>query len=597
MNYPVWHLPDIGGSTLIALIAIVHVFVSHFAVGGGLYLVLAERKGMREQNPDILSFTRGHCKFFLLVTMVFGGLTGVGIWFIISLVQPAGTSLLIHNFVFGWATEWVFFLVEIVALFIYFYTFDRMDRRPHLIIGWIYFVAAWCSLFLINGIIDFMLTPGQWLIDHDFWSGFFNPTFWPSLVFRTFVAVMMAGLYAYVTCAWQKNQGLKIAMTRFSGKWVLIALAGAVPSGFWYLSQLPQPARTLVDGASPTIVRALDWGLYAVIAILLISLIFTVIMPVLHNRVTALVVLACGLLFTGSFEWTREAARRPYVVNEVMYSNGIRKGEVDDINRQGFLGSARWVRMREFHEESLLEIGQDLFKNQCHACHTVGGFNNDIVARTANFNYPAMMTSLETLHQKRYFMPPFVGTPDEMRALATWIVTGLHGKPSEAAGAQAAIGSGEGPGGALFRNNCIFCHDSGLIKTKTAGWSPERVRSALDKLSALNPAMPDYAGSATEKDQLAAFILSLNAAGSTVPATADDAGETVFEAHCAMCHGLAEGGNPLLPKVAGWSRQRIRAALDMLEQLQPAMPPMEATSEEKDSLAAFLHQQSQGGQP
>ena len=163
--------------------------------------------------------------------------------------------------------------------------------------------------------------------------------------------------------------------------------------------------------------------------------------------------------------------------------------------------------------------------------------------------------------------------------------------------AQAAIGSGEGPGGALFRNNCIFCHDSGLIKTKTAGWSSERVRSALDKLSALNPAMPDYAGSSTEKDQLAAFILSLNAAGSTVPATADDAGETVFEAHCAMCHGLAEGGNPLLPKVAGWSRQRIRAALDMLEQLQPAMPPMEATSEEKDSLAAFLHQQSQGGQP
>ncbi len=596
MNYPVWYLPEIGGSTLIALIAIVHVFVSHFAVGGGLYLVLAERKGVREQNPDILAFTRGHSKFFLLVTMVFGGLTGVGIWFIISLVQPAGTSLLIHNFVFGWATEWVFFLVEIVALFCYFYTFDRMERRTHLVIGWIYFISAWFSLFLINGIIGFMLTPGGWLADGDFWSGFFNPSFWPSLVFRTFVAAMMAGLFAYLTCAWQKNTDLKFAMTRFSGKWVLIALAGAVPSGFWYLSQLPQPARTLVDGASPTIARALDWGLYSVIAILLISLVFTIIMPALHNRLVAFVVLACGLLLMGSFEWTREAARRPYVVNEVMYSNGIYKGAGDDINRQGFLSSARWVRIREFHEESLLEIGQDLFKHQCHACHTVGGMNNDIIARTANFSYPAMLSYLETIHQRRYFMPPFIGTPEEMRALATWIITGLHGKPAEAASAPASV-NGEGPGAQLFADNCVFCHDSGLIKAKTIGWSLEQVRSALDKLSSLNPAMPDYAGSSSEKDLLAAFVFSLNASGSTVPMAKEDAGESVFEAHCAMCHSLAEGYNPVLPKISGWDRERIRTALDMLEKLQPAMPPLVASDQEKDDLTAFLYEKSQGGQP
>ena len=40
MNYPVWDIPASG--LLIAFIAIVHVFVSHFAVGGGLYLVLTE---------------------------------------------------------------------------------------------------------------------------------------------------------------------------------------------------------------------------------------------------------------------------------------------------------------------------------------------------------------------------------------------------------------------------------------------------------------------------------------------------------------------------------------------------------------------------
>jgi len=35
MNYPVWYVPAFGGGLLIAMVAIVHVFVSHFAVGGG----------------------------------------------------------------------------------------------------------------------------------------------------------------------------------------------------------------------------------------------------------------------------------------------------------------------------------------------------------------------------------------------------------------------------------------------------------------------------------------------------------------------------------------------------------------------------------
>jgi cytochrome bd-type quinol oxidase subunit 1 len=112
--------------------------------------------------------------------MVAGALTGVGIWFTISLLSPSATSVLIHSFVFGWGTEWTFFVIEIVALFIYYYTFDRLSVRNHLSIGWIYFGAAWMSLFVVNGIIGFMLTPGAWVENNSFWSGFFNPTGRPS---------------------------------------------------------------------------------------------------------------------------------------------------------------------------------------------------------------------------------------------------------------------------------------------------------------------------------------------------------------------------------------------------------------------------------
>ena len=52
MNFPIWELPAAG--LLIAAVAIVHVFISHFAVGGGLFLVLAERKARRENDPAFL---------------------------------------------------------------------------------------------------------------------------------------------------------------------------------------------------------------------------------------------------------------------------------------------------------------------------------------------------------------------------------------------------------------------------------------------------------------------------------------------------------------------------------------------------------------
>ena len=177
MNYPVWELTCIGGGTLMAVISILHVYVAHLAVGGGMYLWLTDLKSSRENDQELVNFLREHTWFFLLLTMVFGAVTGVGIWFTISLINPSGTSVLIHNFVFAWAIEWVFFLVEIVSLLVYYYRFDRLDIAARQRIAFIYFMSAWLSLFAVNGILSFMLTPGKWIETQNFWHGFFNPSF------------------------------------------------------------------------------------------------------------------------------------------------------------------------------------------------------------------------------------------------------------------------------------------------------------------------------------------------------------------------------------------------------------------------------------
>src|SRR5512141_2093860 len=234
MNYPVWAVPAPG--LLIAAVGVVHVFISHFAVGGGLYLVLAEAKARREQDAALLGFVRGLSRFFLLLTLVAGALTGVAIWFTIGLVQPQAVSALVTTFVWAWAIEWTFFAVEIAATIVYFYGWDRLAPRTHLAVGWVYAVSSWASLVVISGILSFMLTSGRWPATHRFVDGFFNPTFAPTVVLRTAVACGLAGLYALCAASLLRDRELRARVTRWSAtRWIAPSALAVALALVWFL--------------------------------------------------------------------------------------------------------------------------------------------------------------------------------------------------------------------------------------------------------------------------------------------------------------------------------------------------------------------------
>ena len=197
MSYPWWHVPFLTAPMLIALIATVHVLVSHYAVGGGLFLAVETSHAYKHNDEGYLAYLKQHAWFFVLLTVVFGAITGVGIWWIIGLASPLATHFLIQTFVFGWATEWVFFVIELAAGFAFYYFWGKLDRRTHVAMGWIYAAAAWISLVLITGITAFMLDPGQWPETHNFWHGFFNPQFLPQVLARTGAAFLLASMYVY----------------------------------------------------------------------------------------------------------------------------------------------------------------------------------------------------------------------------------------------------------------------------------------------------------------------------------------------------------------------------------------------------------------
>lgn len=428
MHFPVWELFTFSGGFWIAIIAIIHVFVAHFAIGGGLFLVLTEMKGYRENNPAILDYTKRHAKFFLLLTMVLGAVTGVGIWFAIMLVSPGATSLLIHTFVYFWAIEWVFFLAEIVAIFIYYYTFGSMERRKHLLIGWLYFIFAWLSLFVINGIIAFMLSPGQWLETGNVWHAFFNPTFWPALFFRTFIALMLAGLYGFVTASWLQDAALREKMIRYCAKWLLAPFIFMLLSGYWYLHSVPDGAQAMILGRSPEIVPFFQAFIWLSVVIVICGLIISIRMPGTIKRPMAIVFLIIGLLYMGSFEWIREAGRRPYVIYEEMYSSSIPVAMEEEINQKGILETAHWVKHDQVTPENKLEAGRDLYNIQCSACHSRGGPMNDIEPLTEKYGQFGMDAMLDGMGKLYDYMPRFMGTREEREALAAYIVQEVQGK-------------------------------------------------------------------------------------------------------------------------------------------------------------------------
>ncbi|HKL32957.1 MAG TPA: hypothetical protein VJ919_10495, partial [Tangfeifania sp.] len=208
MDFPLFHLDFMGNRMLVAIIAIIHVIINHALAVGFIPLVtFLEFRGyqIKKYNPEKGRVwdenTRKLLFFAFIITTSLGALTGVGIWFATSLANPASIGSLIRVFYFAWLSEWVVFVLEVIFIMIYYLTWKSSNKsvrnkKRHIIFG------AWLSFFsfltmaIIVGILGFMMDPGSWEERKTLLSGFVNPLYFPQLIFRAPVAMMMAGCVA-----------------------------------------------------------------------------------------------------------------------------------------------------------------------------------------------------------------------------------------------------------------------------------------------------------------------------------------------------------------------------------------------------------------
>lgn len=443
MHYPWWYVPFLTSPMLIAIIGVVHMFVSHYAVGGGLFLATETSHAHRTGNREYLAYLKQHAWFFVLLTVAFGAITGVGIWWIIGLASPLATEMLIHIFVFGWAIEYVFFVLEIASAFIFFYYWDRLDAKTHTTIGWIYAWSAWISLVLITGITAFMLNPGAWPEHQDFWTGFLNPQFLPQVLARTGGAILLTSLYVYLHASFKvKDTKLRNMIEHRSAQPALAGAVMIIAGGMTWLLFLPPSAQAALSAAS--VLNVLMLIVFALTAAVFVMFYFGPYRnPGWLSPGFAIMFFLFGLGAIATGEFVREAVRKPFVSYNVVLSNQILPSQIATLRSRGYLEGGTWTKawvalkfpellgadgtIDETQFETLpsqqqSQLGEVLFMYHCNDCHSPGDGYSGVSPMIRGWSHEMLQNVVEHPEQVHFFMPPWAGTPQEAHVLTEYLL-------------------------------------------------------------------------------------------------------------------------------------------------------------------------------
>lgn len=442
MDFPIFHIDFIGNRLLIAADAILHVLINHaFAIGALPIIALLEYIGIRNRDPRWDELAYRLLKVIFIVTTTVGAMTGVGIWFSAALVNPAAIGSLIRVFFWGWFAEWLVFVTEVSLIMVYFLSWQTAAKSPeaklkHLKLGVALAIFSWITMAIIVAILGFMMEPGNWHSDKSLLSGLFNPMYAPQLAFRTSLSMVMGGMTMICFMYWftVNDLALRSGVMFLIARWSALWMGVLVIASYWYYQVVPQNMLANLPVAITT-QEYTDWHAnfkwLLIIGSLFVAwvLVDSIRQPgkVHGGKYLASVVVLCLML--GQFERVREFIRKPFIVGNYMYANGIRVSDYPLLQRDGMLQHATYTDIRNITPDNQVKAGREVFEMACTRCHTVKGVNGiraqlvKMYGEDKPWNASALAAYIDNMHGARYFMPPFPGNDSELEALSVYLVS------------------------------------------------------------------------------------------------------------------------------------------------------------------------------
>lgn len=426
MPFPPFSTP-LGAGLLIGLDAVIHVLISHGVAIGvvGMVVLLeyfAHRRGLEEWER----FSHRLIRFSAIIITAVGAVTGVGIWFITSVVAPRSIGSMLRIFFWPWFIEWGVFVGELLVLLVFYYYWDCFRQRKgwHAWLGGSYVVLAIASAALITGILAFMMTSGGWPASESFTQAFFNPTFIPQFLLRICGAFGLGALFSLGYLFFTEAESpFRRTMAALFGRVLLVALAGTAVCCWWYFSLVPPNFKIHIIAA--VMPKEYPKDPHVFWAVNLLSLAVLVVFSLLAQRKTgsltkALIVpaLVLAIGFTAEFEYIREFIRGPYLMPGFMYANQLLVREGPYLAKKGLLKTSYW-----YGSDS---AGAFLFQANCGSCHTLNGVNS-ITARVHGRSEDGINAMIGHTHEMIPWMAPFSGTGQERRTLAHYLYARANG--------------------------------------------------------------------------------------------------------------------------------------------------------------------------
>jgi cytochrome bd-type quinol oxidase subunit 1 len=318
-----------------------------------------------------------------------------------------------------WAfvTEGLFFLVLMIFSVSYNNTWDKTTPGRHIFYGIMTAFAAIMSAFLINAIWAFMMTPGDWMTTQNRWDAFGNPILWESSIHMIIPCLLNGALFIFLWTYWKlktSDRDLEFyeKMNKYTGRIAGILLFLQPLSGLSFLFKVKSATQEL---ATPNPWQQIWTGLgksylHVMIGLAAVAVIFTILYWLLgHEKGRKFLIGTALAVFVAFFMggYTREKARKPYLVWGTMYMN------------QKFVGEKTETAAVE-GEISGEQVYQDW---ECGACHKLQGSGGNIGPELVDLHESYQLEELiEFLKYPPEDMPPVEAPDEEVEALAKYLL-------------------------------------------------------------------------------------------------------------------------------------------------------------------------------